>query len=551
VGALLVDVRGIPAATRLAAADQIRTLTNFALPDLDWFNSAPCPRHATIDEGGVQFPPCRRCGVRLRKHQRVGVAWLYMRGHGLIADSTGTGKTSQAAGLLAVLKQTGELDQHRAVIIVRPAVLNQWVAELNRFVPRLQVATATGTRKQRIETYLAGWHVLITGFQMLVRDLDLMPHFAVGTLIVDDVDPLRNASNQTAYAIKRLARSCTRVAIFTATPLQKRLEELHSVFEAIGGSGLLGTVTAFRRRYLREELVRIYSPTAGRMVNMRKTVGYQHLDEFIAKIRPLTLRRTADDIDDVDLPVIAPPNNVYLDLYPAQRVRYDELRAGVLKIIKAEGTTVKRATAMSKFLYGAQICAGLATLGDPDGPGTSVKLDWVQRVLEGDLCDEKVVIFCGFTNTVAALAARLSTAGIGHAVFWGREQSKAVRSAAVERFWSDPTCRVLIGTSAIEQGLNLQVSRHLINVDQLMNPARMQQLAGRIKRDGSAHRTVYVHNLLTRGTQEEGYLELLGREQALADHVWGESNQLYEALSPLALLQLVGGVRPGTGVPRD
>jgi len=543
---LLVDVRAIPVPTRLAAADQIRSLTNFALPELDWFNSAPCPRHTSIEEGGVQFPPCRRCGVRLRKHQRVGVAWLYMRGHGLIADSTGTGKTSQAAGLLAVLKQTGELDQHRAVIIVRPAVLTQWVAELSRFVPRLQVVTATGTRPQRIETYLAGWHVLITGFQMLVRDLDLMPHFAIGTVIVDDVDPLRNAANQTAYAIKRLARSATRVAIFTATPLQKRLEELHSVFEPIGGLATLGTATAFRHRYLREERVRMYSPSAGRMVNMRKTVGYQNLDEFIAKIRPLTLRRTADDIDDVDLPVIAPPNNVFLDLHPAQRQRYDELRTGVLKIIRAEGTTVTRARAVSMFLYGAQICAGLATLGDPDGPGASVKLDWVLRTLEGDLSEEKVLVFTQFTNTAAVLAARLDAAGIGHVLFWGRESSKAVRSGAVERFWTDPACRVLIGTSAIEQGLNLQVARHLINVDQLMNPARMQQLVGRIKRDGSAYRTVYVHNLLTRGTQEENYLEVLSREQALADFIWSESNELYAALSPLALLQLVGGtIRAG------
>jgi len=35
-------------------------------------------------------------------------------------------------------------------------------------------------------------------------------------------------------------------------------------------------------------------------------------------------------------------------------------------------------------------------------------------------------------------------------------------------------------------------------------------------------------------------MDLLAREQALADHVWDEANQLYEALSPLALLQLVG-----------
>jgi SNF2 family DNA or RNA helicase len=531
----------------MAAANQIRTLPNFALPELDWFNSSPCPRHACLEEGAAMFPPCRQCGVRLRKHQRVGLAWLYMRGRGLIADSMGSGKTAIAAGLLAVLKQTGELDQQRAVVIVRPAVIRQWLAELARFVPRLRVVAATGTRPQRIETYLSAWHVLVVGSQIFVRDLELMGRLPFSTLIVDDIDPLRHNGNQTAYAIKHAARRCSRVAVFTGTPLQKRLEELHSVLEPLGGSETFGTLTAFRRRYLREELVRVYSVSAGRRINTRKFTGHQHLDEFITKVRPMTLRRTADDIDDVDLPAIAPPNHVYLDLYPAQRSRYEELRAGVLKIIKAEGIKVKRIEAMTKFLYGAQICAGLATLGEPDGPGTSVKLDWVMRAVDGDLAQEKVVIFCQFLNTAGALLTRLAAGGVGAAVIWGREQNKAARAAAAERFWTDPTCRVLVGTAAIEQGLNLQIARHLICVDQIMNPARMQQLAGRIKRVGSAYKTVYVHNLLTLNTQEEGYLDLLMREQALADHIWSESNQLYEALSPLALLQLVGGSQAQRG----
>ncbi len=452
-----------------------------------------------------------------------------------------TGKTAIASGLLALLKATGELDQHRCIAVVRPAVLRQWMTELARFVPRLQTVAAVGSRQQRVEVYLSAWHVLVVGFPVFVRDLELLERLPVGTLLIDDIDPLRNADNQTAYAIKRLARGCPRVAVFTGTPLQKRLDELHSVLEPVGGFESFGTLTAFRSRYLREEKVRVPSPSTGRMVTMRRMTGHKNLDEFIRKIRPLTLRRTARDIQDVDLPEIAPPNNVYLDLYPAQRARYEELRAGVLRIIKSEGTRVKRADAMAKFTYGAQICAGLATLGEVDAPGTSVKLDWLLHKLTGDLAEEKVVIFCRFLNTAAALLARVDTAGIGAAVIWGRDPHKGRRAESVERFWSDPTCRVLVGSAAIEQGLNLQVARHMICVDQLMNPARMQQLAGRIRRDGSSYHTVYVHNLLTLATQEEGYLDALAREQALADHVWSESNELYEALSPLALLQLIGG----------
>jgi hypothetical protein len=81
----------------------------------------------------------------------------------------------------------------------------------------------------------------------------------------------------------------------------------------------------------------------------------------------------------------------------------------------------------------------------------------------------------------------------------------------------------------------------MICMDTLLNPARMEQLAGRLRRDGSRYGTVYVHNLRCLDTQEEGYDSLLEREQALIDHVWDEESELFEALTPLQLLQLIGG----------
>jgi SNF2 family DNA or RNA helicase len=536
---LLVDVRAVPPAKRAAAAERIRTASDFTLPELTFFNTDPCPAHDSIAAGAAAIPPCRACGVALRKHQRVGVAWLYTRGRGLIADQTGTGKTAQAAGLLAAIKQNGELDERRALVVCRPAALPQWQEQLHRFIPKLHTITATGTRRARVDTYLTSWDVLIIGYQMLVGDVDKLLNFPLAALIVDDVDPLRNRANRTAQALKRIARRCERAAVLTATPMHKKLHELHSVLELIGGLEVFGSQSAFIRRYVREETVRIYNARAGRMVNTRNTVGYKNLDEFIRLVTPMTLRRTPADIDDTDLPAII-PHTIDLDLHPVQRDRYDTLRAGVLKIIKAEGASVKRATAAARFTYGAQICAGLPALGEADGPGASVKLDWVENALTGDLAEEKVVVFSQFIGVAQALMQRLTRHGIGHAVIWGRDINKDNRTQARRRFWDDPDCRVLIGTAAIEQSLDLQVARHLINIDQLLNPARMHQLAGRISRAGSAYRSVYVHNLLTRDTQEAGYMDILRREQALTDHLWGESNQLYEALDSLSLLQLIG-----------
>ena len=569
------DVRRFTDATREQLAWRIHESPSWKLPKLTAWNYDLCRVHARGWEEEVRTesgdvlthivydrpkPGCRLCGVHFRNHQQVGVAWLYFKKKALLADTMGSGKTSQAAGLVAMLAQTGELSLARdrsaryggvgrVIIVPRSPALHQWRSELARMIPRLDVLVSEGTRKQRTQLYLQPWHVLLIGPEMLRNDLEMLENFDLSLVITDDIDPLRNPKSETSYACDRLGGrgivglrpGTDRYVIMSGTPLQKRLPELHAVLDGIGGRQVLGNLETFIHRHVRTDTVTEYNRSTGEMERRQVIVGYRDLPTVKAQIAPMFLRRTAADLDDVHLPTIV-PSDVMLDLYPSQRRKYDELRRGVIRIMREEGTQVKRPTALAKIHYGAAICAGLVALGEPDGPGTSVKLDWtVEKVTEGDLSDEKVVIFANLKNTVRALQLRLRTAGVGFVTVWGEEPDKTKRAAAQERFWSDPRCRVLIGTKAIEQSLNLQVSRHLINVDTIINAARMEQLAGRIRRDGSAYQHVFVHNLLTVRTQEERYNSVLEREAALAAHIWDENSQLFNALSPMALLQLISG----------
>jgi SNF2 family DNA or RNA helicase len=234
--------------------------------------------------------------------------------------------------------------------------------------------------------------------------------------------------------------------------------------------------------------------------------------------------------------MIMPPNNIYLDLSPEQRNKYEQLRRGIIEIIRREGTKVTHAKAGAAFTYGSMICSGLAALGEEDGPGSSVKLDWLERFIED--AEEKVISYIGFKGNVAALEQRLFKRGIGFATITG-DVSKKDRDIAQERLFDDPQCKVLIGTNAIEMSLNLQAARHLINVDTILNPARMTQIAGRYKRVGSRFRTLYLHNLYAAGTQEERYQDRLRKEQAIANAVWDGKSEIYEELSALERMQLI------------
>jgi SNF2 family DNA or RNA helicase len=533
---VLLDAYNLPESKRLAVANKIRTTRDFQLPELKYFNSQACNAHKELD------PACQQCGVVFRKHQRVGVAWLFTAGQGLLADSVGTGKTIQAAGTTALIKESGKLSNGEKILVVcRPSAVPQWNMQLNRLLRDTNIIVGDGVKAKRIEKYFSpDWEVCVMGYQMLINDLERLDNFNFAAMFVDDVDPLRNGDTSTAYAINRISKFTDHKYILTGTPLQKRLHDLYNVLQPLGIRDILGTPISFERRYVQKDLVSEVSST-GNVSTKKKVTGYRNLSEFKQKISHLTLRRTADDIDDVDLPAII-PSNVFLEPYKAQMDKYRELQQGVLRIIKDQGEEVTRATAIAKFGRGAQICGGLAMLGEQDRPQTSVKLDWVEeKIVDGDLSDEKVVVFIHFRNGVRALQARLDRAGVGYSTIWGETKNNADRFAAQQKFWNDPSCRVLIGTTSIEQSLNLQVARHLINVDMIMNPSRMEQLAGRIRRDGSRYRSVYVHNLLTVGTQEERYLPALQREQALIDHIWDSKSELFEALSPLQLLTMIGG----------
>ena len=556
------DVRNFTDEQREALAWRVHNLTDFTLPPLRHWNYEPCRQHRTWQEvyfedgsdepktrtiTGRPKPGCRKCGILPRKHQRVGIPWLYLKKSGLLADTMGSGKTIHAAGLIAMLLETGEIPTvGRAIVVPRAPALFQWRDQLQRMIPSLNILVANGTRRQRIQQYLNGWDVLLIGPETLRNDYEQLERFPLALFMADDIDQLRDAGMTdirkkaiTSYVMDRMGSHADRYVIMSGTPLQKRLLELHSVLDGVGGEQALGSREYCEARYVRKELTIDFDRNSGKEFKRQKVVGYKNLDEFKRKIAPLVLRRT--EFDDVEMPTIV-PNDVMLDLYPTQRAKYDELRRGVLRIIKEDGVQVKRTTAMSKLHYGAAICAGLAALGEADAPRTSMKLDWViEKITEGELSEEKVVVFANLKNTVRALQSRLSTAGGGFVTVWGEDQDKERRAAAQGRFWDDASCRVLIGTRAIEQSLDLQVSRHLVNIDMILNPARMEQLAGRVRRDGSAFTHVFVHNLLTVNTQEERYLPLLEREAALAGHIWDEDSPLFQSLSPMALLQLIAG----------
>lgn len=521
---------------RQAYAEKIRTAEDIEIPDLEFWNSGPCRFHDTPK------PDCefRLCGGSLFAHQRVGVSWLYLRERGILSDVMGAGKTNQIYGLLALLKQRGELDGRCLVVCQTPAAL-QWLEEGHRWVPKMHIEAVLSkmTRSERVKRYAQNWDVLITGYHLALKDARMLEKLAPDVLVVDDVDPILDHSNKTHKVLEILSRTARRSVVINATTIQMRLQQIHAASMLTDGLEVFGTLGKFERRHIRQEPVTIYTHT-GKKTTQLRTTGFKNMLELRDKLAPMVLRRNYADLKDITMPALMPPEDVYLELHPAQRAKYKELQDSVELLINSpEGPTVKQINALTRVGYGQRICAGLAALGEEDGPGASVKLDWLVNKLQTEWASQKVVVFIQNLATIAALETRLHAVDIGTAKIWGKDSSATFRDKEITRFWNDPKCKVMMGTAAIERSLNLQCANIMVFVDLFLNPARVAQTVGRIRRIGSQFERVFVFNLLTVDTQEERYKAVLETRQALADFVFDDTSELFEQLTPMQLLELI------------
>jgi len=90
--------------------------------------------------------------------------------------------------------------------------------------------------------------------------------------------------------------------------------------------------------------------------------------------------------------------------------------------------------------------------------------------------------------------------------------------------------RVLIGTEAASEGLNLQRLGTLINLDLPWNPSRLEQRKGRIQRIGQLRDTVDIYNMRYAGSVEDRVHELLSERLEGIATLFGQIPDILEDL---------------------
>jgi superfamily II DNA or RNA helicase len=139
-------------------------------------------------------------------------------------------------------------------------------------------------------------------------------------------------------------------------------------------------------------------------------------------------------------------------------------------------------------------------------------IQWLAEQLTVEFPDEPIALYSGHT-----------TSGIMQGGKWtptDREVlKKMVRRAEL---------RLMLGTDAAAEGLNLQRLATLINLDLPWNPTRLEQRKGRIQRIGQVHDTVQIYNMRYRGSVEDRVHELLSSRLENVYHLFGQLPDILE-----------------------
>ncbi|WP_257264622.1 helicase-related protein [Endozoicomonas sp. ONNA2] len=172
------------------------------------------------------------------------------------------------------------------------------------------------------------------------------------------------------------------------------------------------------------------------------------------------------------------------------------------------------------------------------------------------------IIFSQYYDSVWWLANKLSEEHLPNetiAIYAGASRSglltngdfKKTARDDIKKMVRDGQLRLVLGTDAASEGLNLQRLGTLINLDLPWNPTRLEQRKGRIQRIGQLRDTVRLLNMRYRDSVEDRVHELLSDRLEDIHELFGQIPDVLEdawvdiALGEIdAASKLIDGVKP-------
>lgn len=372
-----------------------------------------------------------------------------------IFHDMGSGKTCTLLLLWQAMFDAGMVDEFWAV--VPNSIIDNWHEQIAAWTPSLV---------GKVKVY----GILSLSAGSLPAKLVKESHGRLA-VAVDESQKIKTSQAKRTKVLQEVGKHAGYRHILTGTSITKGIEDLYSQYYFLDPN-ITGhkSFFTFRNRYCQ----------MGGFEN-KKIVGYRNVQELMELLSPYT--------DVVMNPVKLPPmarEERKVNVSPEQKRLLDELKNQMYTEMSGSNLTVENALAY--YTRGAQILGGFFPTADkqiirlPSIP----KLDELIDIIEGT--DHKVVVFARFRAEQALILDSL--AAYNPAAI--RANDPELQNE-VNRFQTDPACRVIVATYAMGSvGFTLTAGRLLVKYSGTFNYEDEAQSEKRIHRIGQEFETMTI-----------------------------------------------------------
>ena len=434
---------------------------------------------ATLDVPGLRGA--------LMPFQAAGVRYALDRRRVLIGDEMGLGKTIQA------LAAVQAVNAYPALIVCPATLKPNWQREAQRWLPEsVSVGLVNGGRQEAV---IEEADVVVINYDILGKHLDAIRGRTWRALVVDEAHYAKNHKALRTKAVKAVAKAVEPnglVLLLTGTPIVNRPQELTTLIDLLGRLPEFGGFWAWLRRVGVER---------GRFGLEFNGTPAQLEDANRALRQTCLVRRLKADVL-ADLPEKRRAT-IPIRLSPEASAAYQEVlddyreALDIAREAGGEGGGAVHLTYIEKLKQAA-------ARGKLDAC-----CEWINDVLE---TGEKLVVFAHHQEIQRALLDRYPDAARVVA-----DDSVAVRDVQVQRFQSDPACRlIVVSLKAGGVGITLTAASNVAFLELGWTPGDHDQAEDRCHRIGQRD-AVTAWYLLAAGTIEEEIADLIERKRLVVN----------------------------------
>jgi len=371
------------------------------------------------------------------------------------------------------------------------------------------VTSSTPCSPQKLEKYV---------YNIEVEDNH---NYIAGGVLVSNCTAFKNHKTQVHQVCRHLSTQANRSWGLTATLIKNNLMEGWGIYQVVVPGLFNMTYNNFMMYFAITRMQKI--PRSNRQIPM--VVGYypDKITEFRNIMDAFFLGRPKHLVAS-ELPSLT-SMHVEVDMSDEQEEKYAEALTNLLTLGNDDKAVVKEVTKLTALIYCQEIVNDLQLINCEGG---SPKLDALIDILtEGDLAEEKVIIFSRFSKMVNIIMRRLEAEKIKAVRVTGDEDENE-RDAAKTAFQNpNSDVRVICITTAGSEAINLQAAKALVCYDTPWSAGDFLQLIGRMIRIGSKHDRVFCIHLISKGrrkkdTIDSRVMEVLGKKMHLVEAVLGK-----------------------------